>query len=733
MKALILYGSSGVVKASVTNIEYNGEHMGDCTISVNFKSHKPIPFDIGDFIEYRGERFILNQIPAVKKISSRNSSGDSFTYDNVLFYTYAYELKRCKFLDYVLNDNKVHWTSLPTFSFYCESVSDLAERIQANLDRAFGKNKWSVKVDESFTEKRDKSISVDNQSCWDALSLVNTDFKTNFIIRGRKIFIGGQGELIANKFSYGIGKGLISLERTIDDSKELITRLRAYGNTTNMPTSYYKWISMGFELIDFYKCCKILWVNNSPKQMVLTPYFEDKATNIFEDVQCYNETSSPVVNPKISLVDINPRIQLYMYVNEGTPTRDENNNEVYPDSGWVLKGVNQCDFCSYPVQGSTTEYERCWVTRGDSIIGQILRLEDLGGFASKKNYIKIVAKSTRIFKFSHLTSTDIYKEHVVNELPFNTQNNMAVTRLMLPMFPNEKGTRLLYTSKDDEYYGYKLVCNQNDVYIDSANRSKYGTYEGTMYVDGTDNETTDEDVFPSIENITFQDLKDAGCEVYGDLNSKINTVRSSDKITDDGDLDLSKVEKNYVFIWINNIGFDINDYKSENPPSIYFKTGMCVGREFEIASCEKVSTGYKLKILRKTDGDINVVFPNKTFCISAGDEFVLLNIKMPDLYIKMASERLLRLALPYLKKFSKQNYVYQPKIDNLWFWRQHQAAKKFGKKSLYSTIKEGDIFFVDESADLNISEKVRISTLKITENDSSSIPQIDITLKDDER
>ena len=734
MKALNLFSSNGVAKAVVTNVEYNGEYMGDCTISVNFKSPTPIDFVIGDYIDYRGERFVLNQIPAVKKVSSKGSTGDAFTYDNVVFYTYAYELKRCKFHDFVLNDNKVHWTSLPTFNFYCEDVSDLAERIQANLDRLYGKDTWSVKVDENYTEKKDKSISVENQSCWDALQLVDSEFKTGYIIRGRKIIIGGTGDVIANKFSYGIGKGLVSFEKTIDDSKELITRLRAYGNTTNMPTSYYKWISMGYEMKNFEKCYKIIRkVDNGARfQMILKQDISIDSSMIIYDVQCYNESATQVLNPNNFIIDINPRIQVFYYENTGTPTQGDS-GLVYPDSAWTLKGVAQFDFCSYYAD-SNKNIDRCWVTRDDGIIGWLLVLENKYG-NDKINFppIKLVARSTRIFKYSFITSSDKYKNYVVEDLPFNTQNNMAVTRLMLPMFPMEKGTRLLYENKDDEYYGYKLVCTQNDVYINSSAVNKYGVYEGAMYVDGTDNETTDEDVYPSLEKVTIGDLKDAGVAISGNDKDKVNTIVKAENVTDDGDLDLSKVEKNYIYIWIKDLGFDLNDYKSDTAPTIYFKTGMCVGREFEIDSCAKDGLYYKLKLLRKTDEDINVVFPNKTFCVNKDDEYVLLNIKMPDLYVKMASERLLRLALPYLKKYSKQNYAYQPKVDNLWFWRQHQACLKFGKKSLYSTIKEGDRFFVDESEDLGVSDKIRISSLKITENDSSAIPQIDITLKDDVR
>ena len=69
-------------------------------------------------------------------------------------------------------------------------------------------------------------------------------FEATFIIRGRTITIGTAGNELETDFKYGKGNGLKTIERSVDESDSLVTRLRAYGNTTNLPANYYKNIGM---------------------------------------------------------------------------------------------------------------------------------------------------------------------------------------------------------------------------------------------------------------------------------------------------------------------------------------------------------------------------------------------------------------------------------------------------------------------------------------------------------
>ena len=235
-----VYDKTGTIKRCVVEgLSYNGTFMGESYVSFNFNSPFPVSFEVGDYLEYRGERFVLNYTPSAVKNSNSMETGNAFEYRDVKMNSIADELTRCDFLDVVLADNHVHFTSLSKFSFYAATVKDLADRIQANLNRLYnGDEAWTVTVEEDVAVK-DKSLSVDNINCWEALSLVNSDFDANFVISGRTIRIGTAGISVGTVFGYGKGNGLINIEQSTNNDSLIVTRLRAYGSTRNIPYRYY--------------------------------------------------------------------------------------------------------------------------------------------------------------------------------------------------------------------------------------------------------------------------------------------------------------------------------------------------------------------------------------------------------------------------------------------------------------------------------------------------------------
>ena len=191
-----------------------------------------------------GEKFEINYDPTALKKAARKTSGEAFVYDNVKFNGAGDELTRCDFLDYVKSDNQIHFTSLPKFSFFASSIQDLADRVQVNLDRIYtGVQKWTVVVHPEYVSTTNVNIDVNNIKVWGALELFNSKFGANFIIRGRTITIGTAGIAADNIFRYGRGNGLYEIQRTADADQQIITRLRAYGSTRNMPNRYYNKVS----------------------------------------------------------------------------------------------------------------------------------------------------------------------------------------------------------------------------------------------------------------------------------------------------------------------------------------------------------------------------------------------------------------------------------------------------------------------------------------------------------
>lgn len=707
-----VYSSDGkTVKATTKRVEYNGEYMGSCSLTITFESHAPINFEIGDYIDYRLERFYLNVLPSSKKQCSRNGSKNAFAYENVQFMSVSDELVRCDFLDVVKKDNNIHWTALPTFSFYCEGVKNLAERIQANLDRVYGENVWTIQIDKTYEDSRkDIQISISNQSVWDALLLVNTTFKTNFIIRSRTVTIGTTSNNIDHVFSCGIGRGLLSITRASDTNQKVITRLRAFGNITNVPTNYYK-----------YLCMKIMreYVVPTDLEMTLT---------VFDRTKWYVTT--------LTLHDKWAQDGLSYSCKAETPPRDS-----YEDFDKFIKYMHPTLEITY--DGNKVVYATVgkWEYEGKTTYRYIVVDEAFWHYMSNRRpegKVTLSFGGTSALNYNYIVNT-----HKGAMTSANYPNNMAITRLMLPGFPigdketdkdGEIKTDCGYVDK--AYEGYKLIVTSNDVYIESPQKKIAGLREGSVYIDGTDNEVTDYNVYPSIEDMTVEDLNKAG--IYPVLddgdNGKLNQVAKSSKIEDNGDSDYNTGQASETFVWIKDLGFNIWDYRTgSETPNIYLKSGKCVGRTFDIKNCIRDGNKYKLTIIRKSDNDLNILYPNSQSPIAGGDEFVILNIKMPDVYYKAASQRLLKYALLYLKENDKTKFSYTPVVDNLWIARQHDANVSLGAKSIYTNIKEGDRMEIDEASDLGIASSIFISNLKITESEDSLIPLVEISLQDDKK
>lgn len=238
---ITLYSSDGTIKKSeIKKFNYNGEFKGACFITATISSDSPINFEIGDYCIFRGERFTLNYDAAKKKQASRGSHGEAFIYENIKFNSLSDELTTIEFIDVVPSDNNIHFTSKPTFEFYASSPQDLADKIQANLDLEFtGEKKWKITIDQN-AKIVDKLVSISaGTTLWDAVALFDRLFGLNFIIRGREIKVGTAGLDVGRVFSYGKGNGLYDIEQHTNVDAKIITRLRAYGSTRNMPRRYY--------------------------------------------------------------------------------------------------------------------------------------------------------------------------------------------------------------------------------------------------------------------------------------------------------------------------------------------------------------------------------------------------------------------------------------------------------------------------------------------------------------
>ena len=675
----------------VHSIEYNGTWMGECFVTVTFENEAPISFSIGDYIEYRGERFEINYDPGKIKCASKGSYGGAFKYDSVKFNALSDELVRCDMLDLVLYDNNLHYTALPQFAFYVESLDDLLDRIQANLDELYGKAVWKLysrnkecSIQRGCTAEGwesaygagttdnvidSTSISISDQNCWDALSLVNSKFDVNFIIRDRNVYVGTAGVPTANIFKYGKDKGLYEIEQNSESDQAIVTRLRAYGSNRNLPNHYYADLgSIPFLNItgDYH---------DGSTDSGLSVMMEDSVyAGMFTDIISDNGSNMKHCRIRGSI------------------------------DGYEFDGVVEL------VKKDSTKSTTRLLVEGKAVCDAIKAKIDAGivqvDFISGANKTKF--NGNRI--------------NYVSNLP----NNMACDRLMLPGFPNKSLSEWWNEQSEAKKAwlnpggkGHDFSVNRHRPYVDSLNIDSIGVRPASVFFDQDDKVNGIVEIYPTIE----------GMEVDG---VRIDEIYMGTNIEDDGRFGDGETVANVPIYLSPKVNFDIRALMQEDF-TIHMKDGMCAGREFKVAGCTKEKDGsWKLMIERKPDDSLNLYFPYNDFQIKKGDHFVLSGIELPDAYVEAASEKLLRYCIAYLDKNDYTRYVYQPKVDEIFMARQHDTAMADASgltKSLYLTLKEGDIMLFNDD-DLGIDAEITIDQLTIKEEDGK-IPTYEITLREE--
>lgn len=267
--------------------------VGGQYITFSIESETPIQFAVGDYCEYRGQSYFLNNLPSVSQTAKPKQIGNAFKYENVKFESVSNDLGRIMMLDITPTTGEyvaalgTNYTGSAQFQLFCGEtkgivlgkeviytpVCTLAGKIQANLDRAFPNDGWKIHVNlnstklsngisQCVTHTDDKVMTFNNTTVAAALSEVQNTFKLDYFIKGKDIYIGYTlGAITGDNFDvkenggdngyfyFGYGKGyadkenqgkaLFEIKKTANQSQQIITRLRALGSTKNMPYRYY--------------------------------------------------------------------------------------------------------------------------------------------------------------------------------------------------------------------------------------------------------------------------------------------------------------------------------------------------------------------------------------------------------------------------------------------------------------------------------------------------------------
>lgn len=265
---------------------------------------------------------------------------------------------------------------------------------------------------------------------------------------------------------------------------------------------------------------------------------------------------------------------------------------------------------------------------------------------------------------------------------------------------------------------------------------KYGLIPRTVYFDGNENE----EIYPSIIGLTMSEVRKAMIDAgQGDSEylptahiHRIDVIDESySSLFDEGTKE--DTEKNMTFhLGLYQMGFNIAEQgrlTSEGYATISMKSGACAGREFKVRKFADISyekaDGSKClvyEIERNWDDSIGMGFPNKTYPINDGDEFVLLDIPMPEFYITLNAKKLLDAGEKMLADYTRVSAFYEPSINAI----KIKDDGKLLSAGMYMQVYDEDIIDTD-----NHTDYVLIDTLTIDEK--SALPQYSVTLREQKR
>lgn len=700
MAKFTIYSSDGQAVRYTGSPRYNGTYLKVSFLdfgSVN--SPTKIPWAVGDYVDYTrtGLRYRLYNLPQPKKQARGSASGESFTYPDVQLHEKTKDLEIAPFRDFVFADNQIHFSTLNTVSTY-ENVYGIVNRIQACLDDLYP-NEWVVRVfdglDSDFVEliSESQNFSVTG-SVMDACNRLYDIWGIGWIHtveNGKDVLTFGRpnkrGDAnTTNTFIYGAGNGLTAIRKSAANLDELATRLYAYGSTRNMLSRYYN----GLDIKD---------AESVDIEHLMIPLSHWGITDGKRDPKkAYLESNAAVL--KYGLI---PKIVYF----DGT----DDYPEIYPS----LEGVTIADVRSV-MQSSDQYYPKTTVYSGAERVDQVKGVEnptDSGKesgntgaryiqsatadgpvkAADTISFYGSVNKDYTLFSGVSFAQGDILKVEggQTGYIDDNTPLIAALnTKLIVSFGGEEVQFPVTWRKTNNRYYfeipDFQLKFTQN------------ASISCVLRLSIASNRSEQSTVYCTLNAFTYR---------MGTVYELTNTFK----------------------VYVRQLGFDINQQatlSSEGKCSLLMKTGMCAARQFTIKGADyRASTDdWVLTVNRTIDDDLGEKFPNTNYPIAIGDEFVLVDLAMPDIYIRLAEQKLYTKATELFNDINRLKPFYEPEIDA----KKMAASGWTLKEGMYMHLQDTDI--VDTNAQGN--EYILIDTLTITEGEAE-IPTYKVTLREEKR
>ena len=698
--------------------KYNGTYLKVSYLEFSsIASPTPIVWQVGDYVDYprTGLRYTLRSIPSVRKKAKSGQTGDAFVYQNVQFMAQTQDLAVAPFVDLVPGDNGVHFSTQSAVSTF-ENAYGIAARIQACLDDLFP-GVWDVKVYENLDGDFEKKISeavdfsIDGGTCleacdrmYDTWGIGWTHYKDS--ISGKDVLLFGRpntrtSDNTSPDFIFGPGSGLTALKKSVANSDEIGTRLRVFGSSRNIPTSYYRGL-------DIYNG------EGADIQNLMIPLSKWGKTDGKPDARkAYLQASDDVV----AALGLIPRTHYF----DGS-----DGEEIYPS----LEGATVGDVRAAKQELQDTTYVPSQTVYPDAServdeIEAAANPED-DGYSGGSDGSKY--KDTQVVSYAGVNRQQVHVSS--NVRPEQYGDPTEVSYYIFSQVPLSKDDAVTVESGMEGY----IEDANGIIYSDAGSVKVVLTLQSGTSTNGNlaskSVETTKEGNRYNfrLPEITLEHPSD-----YTDMNLRLTiTVKASRSANSFFYVNLSGHDfllgeytpiKGDFTLTLKQIGFDISQrapLTADGLARIYMVDGMNAGRSFYVRSCSYTSDSdtWLLGMYRTEDESTGMRYPNSQFPINPGDHFLLLDIAMPELYVGLASQRLYEKGIEMLNDISRVKPYYEPEVDAIVMTEQARVLRD----GMYMRLTDADI--AGDS-----SEYVLIDTLTINEGEAE-IPTYKVGLRE---
>ncbi len=857
MAKLTIYTKDSVAgsltaRCEVEKWEFHDKAMGEQYVMFTLKSPVPVPFEVGDWCEFRGQIYTLNVEPSCTQKARPYTYGEAFTYESVKMSSPQDDLTRCMMLDVVLTSGEhsaaygTNYTGSANFTLNCfetvftyqgstiyyAPVHALLDCILANLVRLYGEGAWYFYIDDSKCHSDDKILTFSNWTVAQALAEIHNTFKLDYTVRGRNIFVGDVSALdlpsgyedvngyvtdLDNDsplfFGYGKGyikphsgsdsavqgKSLFQIKKVSKNDQQIVTRLRAVGSTKNMPYRYYN---------THYSLPQTMFVQNLQLPDTFVPYDRDEDYPDNENAEHCKVDGNEIRDGVYGETDGVPNVRHVLgrsndaYIDKNDDAAncpegireavarwdgsDSELPEIYPTIEEATYGELRANLVpdldkrtgsnAYPNYGNDERIDEVLAVGDDCNIGSGVMTES-EAFGMTKNTVAVNCETREVSLAGNTQGFDLWTIATTQEsgdyiLSYTTQEPQAFVTVNPAHYAGYdyrvSASVMLYVriyqvpldGSAESMLSQFTTSGSLTATSGSYGRSSSSGYSFTL----PDFHNTEEEWSTSSLTVTktsairaeivfsIGDVITAGDNVsFGSFKFAFG-VRGSDQTANVAPHAIWQPSSSALYysstpfhVMLKDLGMDLRAASSVDGGDIVLsmKSGQCAGREFVVktASVERwpvtSSTadkeGWRLELERVNDDSIHAYFPSANSKILPGDQYVLLNIALPDAYIKAAESRLLVAATNHLADNCETKYTYQPSVDDLYLQRNIDFHASDLENSVFWRLYAGMKFpfygIPREASDPLPVADITIESVTIKMGEKPT-PQVDITLND---